>query len=223
MLRFISAALLLAAGPMLAQPETPLSPGLTGRVEDKVYIAPGGTFRIAIPVLPELGGSITDTPNVVTFQDQFNVHISIAAFPMDATQRWELSTRGLKDYLTYFFDTFVMADFRQMFPNARIESSTFSPDIMSGAYTTFTLLPGGSMFGDKHAILGADDTPPVAKRGNLVFVRGNMIYIISTELAERVIERSTYKKTVAEEDEILRQRLADTLRKIEFTRPATGP
>lgn len=223
MLRFIPVALLLAAGPLWAQTETPLSPGLAGHVEGRTYVAPGGTFRVPIPVLPELGGSITDTPNVVTFQDQFNVHISIAAFPMDATQRWELSTRGLKDYLTYFFDTFIMADFRQMFPNAQIESSTFSPDVMNGAYTTFTLLPGGSMFGDKHAILGTDESPPVAKRGNLVFVRNGVIYIISTELAERVIERSTYKKTVAEEDEILRQRLADTLKKIEFTRPATGP
>ena len=67
----------------------------------------------------------------------------------------------------------------------------------------------------------ADDKPAVAKRGNLVFVRRGTIYIISTELAERVIERSSYRKTTAEEDEILRLRLADILKKMEFTRPAT--
>ena len=178
---------------------------------------------MAVPVLPELGGSIQDTPNVVTFQDAFNMHASIGCFPLDATQRWELATRGLADYLTYFFETFVFADFQQAFPGSRIESASFSPDLMHGAYTAFTLLPGGSMFGDRHAGLDRDESPPVAKRGNLVFVRDNFIYIISTELAERVIERSTYRKTIAEEDAILRQRLVDLTRKIEFTRPAVFP
>ena len=174
-------------------------------------------------LLPELGGEITDTPNVVTFQDDFNVHVSIAAFPMDATQRWEYSTRGVKDYLSYFLDSFVMPDFRRLFPDARIESQKYLPEVMGGALLTYTLLPGGSMFGDQHSVLGTDETPPIAKRGNLIFVRNSTIFIISTELAERVIERSTYQKTTADEDEILRLRLADILKKMEFTRPATEP
>ncbi len=74
---------------------------LLGRVDGRTYISPTGAFKVSIPVLPELGGNITDTENVVTFQDDFNTHISIAAFPQDATQRWEMSTRGLKDYLVY--------------------------------------------------------------------------------------------------------------------------
>ena len=77
------------------------------------------------------------------------------------------------------------------------------------------------MFGEKHAIFGAEETPPVAKRGNLVFVHDDMIYIVSTELAERVLERSSYKKTPEEEDAILLQRLADILKKMEFTKPAS--
>ena len=222
MLRYLPIALVLTAGPLLAQPGPGLTPALSGRVEDRTYISPGGTFRIAIPVLPELGGEINDTPNVVTFQDRFNLHVSIAAFPLDATQRWELSTRGLKDYLNYFFENFVMSDFRNLFPDARTESARFEPETMNGALLAYTLLPGGSMFGDKRAILGADDKPPVAKRGNLLFVRRGTLYIISTELAERVIERSTYRKTTAEEDELLRRRLADILKKREFGRPATG-
>ncbi|MEO6874295.1 MAG: hypothetical protein ABI222_05690 [Opitutaceae bacterium] len=219
MRRIFLVLLTLLTGSLQAQPQ----PGaaLAGRVDGKVYIAPGGTFRIAIPVLPELGGAINDTPNVVTFQDQFNVHVSIGAFPMDASQRWELSTRGLKDYLHYFFDTFVMSDFQNLFPNASVESSHYLPDLMKGAYVAYTLLPGGSMFADRRAIGGDSEGPPVAKRGNLVFVRSGMVYVISTELAERVIERSAYKKTPAEEDEILHQRLEDIVKKMEFTRPAT--
>jgi hypothetical protein len=221
MLRYFPLALMLAAGALQAQPVAGTAPGLAGRVEDKTYIAPGGTFRIAIPVLPELGGTISDTPNVVTFQDRFNLHVSIAAFPMDATQRWELSTRSTKDYLAYVLDSLVMPDFRNMYPGASTESEKFLPEVMNGALLAYTLLPGGSMFGDQHAILGAEEKPPVAKRGNLLFVRSGTVFIISTELAERVIERSTYKKTTAEENELLRQRLTDILKKIEFARPPT--
>lgn len=223
MLRFLPFALVLSAGPLLAAPELTVAPNLAGRVDEKTYIAPGGIYRVTIPVLPELGGTINDTANVVTFQDNFSLIVSIAAFPMDATQRWELSTRGVKDYLGYFMEHFIMSDFRNLFPDARVESMKFLPEVMRGSLITYTLLPGGSMFGDKHAVMGADDSPPVAKRGNLIFVRNGMLYIISTELAERVIERSTYKKTPDEENEILRLRLADVLKKIEFSRPATDP
>src|SRR5512137_2043659 len=98
MFRLTLALLFALPSVLLAQ-----APALQGKVEGKRYVSPTGIFKVTIPVLPELGGDITDTPNVVTFQDDFNVHVSIAAFPQDATQRWENSTRGTKDYLIYFF------------------------------------------------------------------------------------------------------------------------
>jgi len=193
-------------------------PGLQGKIEGKMYSSATGLFKMAIPVLPELGGDITDTPNVVTFQDDFNVHVSIAAFPQDATQRWELSTRGLKDYLIYFFSNFVLADFKQSFEGVQIESAKFIPGTQDGALLTYLLLPGGTMFGDRVPQLTADRIP-VAKRGNMLFVKSGHIFVISIELAERVIEGKTYQKTAAEEDEILRQRLLDILNKIQFAKP----
>jgi hypothetical protein len=42
---------------------------------------------------------------------------------------------------------------------------------------------------------------PVAKRGNQLFVKNGHIFVISIELTERVLERTTYKKTAAEEDD----------------------
>jgi hypothetical protein len=191
---------------------------LEGKVEGKNYVSPTGTFKVTIPVLPELGGEITDTPNVVTFQDDFNVHVSIAAFPQDATQRWELSTRGLKDYLIYFFSNFVLADFKQTFEGVQIESAKFVPGLMDGSLLTYILVPGGTMFRDRVPQL-ASDRVPVAKRGNLLFVRNGHIFVISTELAERVIEGRTYSKTTAEEDEILRNRLNDIVGKMSFAKP----
>ena len=195
-----------------------LGQGLQGKVEGKTYVSPTGMFKVAIPVLPELGGDITDTANVVTFQDDFNVHVSIAAFPQDATQRWELSTRGTKDYLIYFFSNFVLSDFKQSFEGVQIESAKFVPGLLEGSLLTYLLIPGGTMFGDRVPQLSADRIP-VAKRGNLLFVRNGHIFVISIELAERVIEGRSYNKTAAEEDEILRNRLTDIVSKIAFAKP----
>lgn len=216
-LAFIFVAFVSAlSGPRLGAQE------LEGKVEGRTYVSPTGIFKVLIPVLPELGGEITDTPNVVTFQDAFNVHVSIAAFPQDAMQRWELSTRGLKDYLVYFFSNFVLGDFREAFEGVQIESAKFIPGTAEGALLTYILIPGGTMFADRVPQIGAG-RPVVAKRGNLLFVRNGHVFVVSTELAERVIAGPLYKKTTAEEDEILRTRLHDILAKMEFAKPPTPP
>jgi hypothetical protein len=209
----------LLSGLLCAQPVQPPAPTLNGRVEGKTYFGPTGTYRITIPVLPELGGTVNDTENVVTFEDQFNVHISIAAFAQDATQRWELSTRGIKDYLLFFFGEFVVADFQRMIPGASIESATFLPKTQGGALLAYTLLPGGSMFADRPG-LSETAREKAAKRGNLLFVRDGFIYVISTELAERIIEGSSYDKTTEQEDQILKDRLFEILSRMTFIKPA---
>lgn len=214
----LSFTLLCAAAALVARAQ-PSEPALAGRVEGRTYVSPTGIFKVAIPVLPELGGEITDTPNVVTFQDDFNVHVSIAAFPQDATQRWEMSTRGMKDYLVYFFSNFVLADFKESFEGVKLESAKFIPGMMDGALLTYLLIPGGTMFADRVPQLGTADRIVIAKRGNLLFVRNGHIFVISTELAERAIEGVTYKKTTEQEDETLRQRLIDIVAKIQFAKP----
>ncbi|MBI5767039.1 MAG: hypothetical protein HZA93_04540 [Verrucomicrobia bacterium] len=214
--RLFALALLATSLTALAQELPP--PALEGKVEGKKYASPTGAYKVTIPVLPELGGNITDTPNVVTFQDDFNVHISIAAFPQDATQRWELSTRGVKDYLIYFFSNFVLGDFKQTFEGVQVESAKFVPGTLDGSLLTYILLPGGSMFMDKVPQI-AGGPVPVAKRGNLLFVRNGHIFVISVELSEKVIEGRAYKKTTTEEDDLLRQRLLDVVAKIEFAKP----
>ena len=191
---------------------------LIGKADGRTYIAPGNTFRVEIPVLPELGGTITDTESVVTFQDSFNVHASIAAFKMDATQRWESETRGRRDYLVWFFGNFIQSDFQQRFIGSKIESAKFLPSTHDGALLTFNLLPGGSMFQERIALTG-DEKPPVAKRGNLLFVKNGLVFVLSIELGEKAIEGTEFKKTVEEEDEILRHRLFDLLAKISFPAP----
>ncbi len=208
-------ALVLALAPCLLPAQ-----GIEGRIEGRTYVSPTGLFKVTIPVLPELGGDLTDTPNVVTFQDDFNVHVSIAAFPQDATQRWENSTRGAKDYLVYFFSNFVLSDFRQNFEGVQIESAKFVPGVLDGSLLTYLLVPGGTMFPDRLPAV-SNDVLPVAKRGNLLFIRNEHVFVISIELAEKVIEGKSYGKSVAEQDEILRKRLLEMVDKITFLKPAT--
>lgn len=216
MLRAIPLILLAAAATVRVQAE---QPALSGTVDGDVYSAPSGAYKIKIPVLAALGGSIHDTANVVTFHDTYSVHVSVAAFPQDATQRWELSTRGIKDYLVYFFSSFVLPDFRNFCPASHTESAGFSSDFLDGALFTFILLPGGSMFEGPPAF-GPATAPTVAKRGNLLFVRNGYTYVVSTELAERVTEGSQWKRTAEEEDQILRNKLLDITAKMQFAKPA---
>jgi hypothetical protein len=197
---------------------------MNGRLDGDTYVSPTGEFKIAVPVLSELGGSVSDTENVVTFNDSFNTHISIACFPLDASQKWELDTRGLRDYLLYFFTNIVLVDFQGRFPGSSVESARFLPELMGGTMITYALLPGGSFFESKNRVLDAPPENPVtAKRGTLLFIRNRHIFVISTELAERATQRSTYKKTVEQEDQILGERLIALTNRLVFTgAKATG-
>jgi hypothetical protein len=219
-MRHLSSALLFLSLLLPAFGQVNSGNTLHGRVNDEIYTAPGGIYRVHIPVLPELGGTVTDTQNVVVFQDNFNVHVSIGSFPQDATQRWELSTRGLKDYLPFFFGNVVMPNFAQSFPGTRIESATFDPKLLGGALYVYTLLPNGSMFSKELGGFRDDTKPLVAKRGNLVFIQHNIVYVVSVELAERVLEGASYKKTTAQEDAILHDRLDQIASTMTFAAPA---
>ena len=221
------ASLLLAlavTSPLTANAQSLMdAPPLEGRVEGRMYHSPRGSYSVQIPVLAELGGTIVDTETVVTFQDSLSVHASIACFAMDATQRWENETRGRKDYLIWFFTHFVQLDFQQRFPGSQAQpNAKFLPTVQDGALLTYNLLPGGSMFADR-LILTSGEEQPVAKRGNLLFVKNENIYILSIELAERVLDRTTWDKTTEQEDEVLRKRLLDLLGKMQFPEPPAKP
>ncbi|HEY4990160.1 MAG TPA: hypothetical protein VII09_10155 [Opitutaceae bacterium] len=206
----------LAATAAVASAQEP-SATLSGSVSGTVYTSPTGAFTMEIPVLPALGGQVRDTENVVTFRDNYGLQISVGAFAQDATLRWELSTRGTKDYLVYFFGSYVLPDFKRFCADTRVESAAFAPDLLDGVLFSYILMPGGSMF-DSHPTFGTPAAPAVAKRGNVIFVKNAYTFVISTELSERVTEGSSYGKSEAEQDQILRARLVDVIKKMQFAK-----
>jgi len=215
--RALTVALIAAlAAPVRSQEP---SPALAGSFDAGVYTSPTNAFKIPVPVLPALGGKVHDNDHVVVFRDDYGTHITIGAFKQDATQRWELETRDTKEYLIYYFGTFVMADFKRSCPDARIESAGFAANLLDGALFCYILLPGGSMFADQLAFQ-PNGKPPVAKRGNVVFVKNGFVIFVSTELAEKVTEGAHYNKKPEDEDAILRKRLVEIVAKMQFPAPA---
>jgi hypothetical protein len=192
------------------------SGALAGRVEGDAYISATGAFRMPIPVDQALGGSLSDTSNIVMFKDNFSTYITIVAKPLDATDRWELSTEGVKGYLVKFLKGTLFPDFQRVDKESKLESVLFAPTMFDGSLIAYVLLPGGSMFAARQPLDGAEAKVPVAKRGNLVFIKNGFIYVISTELAERVVEGSAYTKTTEEENVLLRERLSDIVHSITF-------
>ena len=158
--------------------------------EPGIYQSPTGLYSMPVPVRPALGGQVRQNNNLVVFMDGFNTHISIAVVPLDASQRWELATRGKKEYLTAFLSEMLLNDYRQADPRAGIEVAKFAAGIQDGAILASTLHPGGGNFLFRTALFGQEDTIAVAKRGNLLFLRNEILYILSMELGERSTERS---------------------------------
>jgi len=218
-LRLLTLLTCLAA-PLLAQ-DDPSSepPALIGQIdENNTYISPGGFYRIQIPVLAELDGTVQDTAVTATFRDPYGVHISIGCLPLNAEYSAELEKRGRKDFLSWLFSQQVQPEYVKAFPGTKAESAKYLSTTQDGALLVMNLLPGGSAFRDR-IILVEGEPLPVAKRGSLVFLNQGRIFIITTELYERVLKRDTFKKTPDEEDAILRKRLMDLLAKMTF--PAT--
>jgi hypothetical protein len=213
--------LLLAAGLVASVPLCAQSAALAGELENDTYTSATREFSIPMPVLKELGGTVTDTENVVTFTDSYSTHISIGCFPQDALQRWELETRGLRDYLLYFFTEFVLADFSKRFPGSKIESARFTPELMEGSLITYALLPAGSYFEPKSAAAIPPEKRVVAKRGTLLFVRNRYVYVLSTELAERATKREGYETTPEKENAQLTARLTELVGRLVFPPPRT--
>ncbi|HUG11903.1 MAG TPA: hypothetical protein VMM36_12860 [Opitutaceae bacterium] len=190
---------------------------LRGRIENGRYYAPTDAFDIAIPMLVGDRPLVLDNPNIVVFRDDVRTMLTIAAIRMEAIDKWDLETTSPREFLIKFFRESVLADYRESFPGTTVESARLLNNLEGGALLVATLHPNGSAFETDPIVRNDPATPPpVAKRGNLIFARGDFVYVISTELADRVTESSTYTTDIETEDRILNDRLVEVHSKIHF-------
>ncbi len=221
-LRFLLTLIALAVtAPLVAQEE---APALLGVIDEaaNTYTAPGGHFRIAIPVLPELGGTVEDSLIVTDFRDEYGTHILVAHLPLNASLREALEKKERKDFFTEFYARQILAEYQSTYPGSKIESARFYKNIADGSLFVSILVPGGSAFRDL-LFLKEGETEPLSKRGSLLFVKNDRIFIITVELYERILKRDTFRKTTEEEDAILIDRLRAILNKMSFPTGAATP
>jgi hypothetical protein len=190
---------------------------LRGRIENGRYYAPSDAFNITIPALAGDRPLILDNPNIVVFRDDVRTMLTVAAVRMEPIHKWELETSSPREFLIRFFRENVLADFQETFPGTSVEGAIMLNDFEGGALLVSTLHPNGSAF-EVDPIVRNDPNspPPVAKRGSLLFSRGGFVFVLSTELADRVTESSTYITDTATEDRILRERLVEAVSQMRF-------
>ncbi len=195
---------------------------ILGRIIQNQYLPPSETYSITLPVQPEFGGSVTDTADVVTFQDEFTLHASIACFRMDSAQEREDQTRGRRDYLVWFYRQQVHSQFKRRFPGASIDSARFIPEMLGGSLLVYSRLPGGSMF---KVLLGSSlsESTTEACRGNMLFVQDNHLFVVSVELAKLLLDPEAMALSPEGKQELLRKQLLDIVGRITFKSAAPAP
>jgi hypothetical protein len=218
-LRLLLSFLTLLTTPLFSQEEG--DSALMGSIdESNNYTAPGGHYRVSIPVLLELGGSVEDSFIVTDFRDSYGTHILVATLPMDAALRAQLEKTNKKDFLSAFFAQQILAEYQRTYPGAKTEAARYINGVQDGCLFATVLVPGGSAF--RHLLfLKEGEAEPMAKRGTFLFLKNDRIFMITIELYERMLKRDTFHKTSDEEDAILRERLMDFLGKMTFPTVAT--
>ena len=134
---------------------------------------------------------------------------------MEPALRARLDTGTKKDFLSWFYAQQIQAEYQRSYPGAKTEAARFIPGLQDGTLFATILLPQGSAFRDL-LFLNENEQEPAAKRGSLIFVKNDRIFMITTELSDRILKRDTFKKTSEEEDTILRQRLTELLGRMTF-------
>ena len=212
--------LVLAVAPLGAQVD-PVA--LLGQIEDNRYIAPHGSYSITLPVQLDLQGTITDTREVVTFQDDFRIHASVACFKMESPHDREIETRGRRDFLIWFFRQQVQTQFQRRFPGAKIDEARYMPEVLDGALIVYNSLPNGTMFTKQVGLAHSTEQPIIAKRGSLLFLKGRHLYVVSAELAELLRDEEATVGSLEDDHIRLRKELLDLVGRITFTSAAVSP
>lgn len=235
----LSSLLALIISPTFAQVAAPIDETVTSQSERaalpaalqarqavpaNIYYSPSGLFSMPIPVLPELGGNISDSKNYVIFSDPISTHITVGVIEMDASARFERSTMTTAEFLRGTFEKMVLPQFLTTSPATRTDTVLLLPKIEAGTLYVGSIHPGTSQFIGRTSLLGDNyDKAPTARRGTLLFAKGDYFVIISSELAEKATERSAFKLTPEQENELIRERLLAILHRIRFTIPQTSP
>lgn len=223
-LLFSPLAVFAAAAPASVPPPsaegTAAEPKLAGRIDDGRYFSATGLFSLPVPDLdPETAG-LLDTPNIVVFRDRASTFISIRAFPLSPAEVEARAKEGPQQHAVRYFKDLILPEFKGQFPGTTAESATYVPDLEGGALLAYLLIPNGSAFEVDPLVRNHPDTKvPPAKQLVVFFVHADHVFMVSSEIAERITDLSSNPYTTKDEDRILRERLLGVISSMRFAAP----
>ncbi|MHC5860647.1 tellurite resistance TerB family protein [Nostoc sp.] len=179
---------------------------------DQVYQSPLGNFTVPIPVDPQQGGRIQSQEGVVGFSDDIGTLLRIDYYPFPLEQLEELEAVGQEEYLqTILVDKYVPQAIFANVPDASVEYTEYLENTLRGAYYVLIDMPKGSTISKQEnngTAIRLD-----AYRGLLTFIRGEFLYIVSSQ--HSFINGET-PDSIEEEAEDIKESILQFVETIEF-------
>ncbi|MEH2115141.1 hypothetical protein [Nostoc sp.] len=179
---------------------------------EQVYQSPLGNFTVPIPVDPQQGGRIQSQEGVVGFSDDIGTLLRIDYYPFPLEQLEELEAVGQEEYLqTILVDKYVPQAIFANVPDASVEYTEYLENTLRGAYYVLIDMPKGSTISKQEnngTAIRLD-----AYRGLLTFIRGEFLYIVSSQ--HSFINGET-PDSVEEEAEDIKESILEFVETIEF-------
>ncbi|MEH1842099.1 MAG: hypothetical protein V7L20_26040 [Nostoc sp.] len=180
---------------------------------EQTYQSPLGNFTVPIPVDPQQGGRIQSQEGVVGFSDDIGTLLRIDYYPFPLEQLDELESVGQEEYLeTILVDKYVPQAIFANVPDASVEYTEYLKDTLRGAYYVLIDMPKGSTISKQEnngTAMRLD-----AYRGLLTFIRGEFLYIVSSQHS---FTNGETPDSIEEEAEDIKESILEFVETIEFT------
>ncbi|MHC5600058.1 MAG: tellurite resistance TerB family protein [Nostoc sp.] len=179
----------------------------------QTYQSPLNNFSVPIPVDPQQGGRIQSQEGVVGFSDDIGTLLRIDYYPFPLEQLEELESLGQEEYLqTILVDKYIPQAIFANVPEASVEYTEYLENTLRGAYYVLIDMPKGSTISKQEnngTAIRLD-----AYRGLLTFIRGEFLYIVSSQ--HSFLEGET-PDSLQEEAEDIKESILEFVETIEFT------
>lgn len=151
---------------------------LAGKIKADIYIAPKELFRVPVPVLADLGGTVTDGLGFVHFTDDIGHLFRIEYMELPPDQVTGALAIGEQDFFNRFLRLFYLPNtVWQVMPESKILAQAFAKEPDGPMQLTWMFLPHGSITMNSRA--GKPPERDDSYREIALFMRKNMVYIVS--------------------------------------------
>ena len=166
-----------------AQPETTANEQEQQSVQEGMHTHVSGLYQVPVPVEEFMGGKMMEQPYALIFTNDFGSLYRIENIGLPPEEQANLDEMGRDVYLEYFLnEMFMKQAVLVSIPTATVDHKEYLPDRFGGALYARLNLPGGSILAEQ--INGSEAKRLDARRGTLIFLREQTLYIVGVGLME---------------------------------------